>query len=276
MVGGGCTGNEDLQCIPYFAEPCKGIDSNYPGDEYCLAKPDPELGMQLHVGPSDYSDPVDVANYLIQPGEETNWAEIQQTENDETIYQSGYYSYMRPGSHHFILYGLNEQVQSGRQDTGGGAESAVGALNGVFLAGATRAIQNAVLISDEPEDQGIGTEMPPHRSVAINLHFINTQSEPLIQELWVNFKSIAKEEVKHWAKPITWYGGLGMNIPPQTHTTLTNRGTECTAPDNLQQCKPTLISVIRLHVARDTHNSHTRLTSKQTYSATVALQIIIL
>jgi hypothetical protein len=25
-----------------------------------------------------------------------------------------------------------------------------------------------------------------------------------------------------------------MNIPPQTHTTLTNRGTECTAPDNIR------------------------------------------
>src|ERR1041385_8101583 len=55
-------------------------------------------------------------------------------------------------------------------------------------------------------------------------------------EIWVNMIAIdyPPSEVKQFIKAIEWYGGLGMNIPPQTHTTLQGGGASCTPPANLR------------------------------------------
>lgn len=230
----GCDPNAEIPCIAGIAEPCKNFHTNYDGDEYCLAPPDPAKGYQLHVGPTDYTNPDEVSKYIAHPGDETNWAEVHQTPNDTEVWTSGYYSHMRPGSHHFILFGLAPgsmtPTTSGPTMNGNGAESAVGALGGQFLAGATRQIQNAVANSNYPEDQGIARDTPAHQQVAMNLHFINTKEHDLLQELWVNFFVIPADQVKLRQAAITWYGGYAMNIPPGTQYTLTNSNSSGCAP----------------------------------------------
>lgn len=231
-AGETCDPNGEIPCHEGIAEPCQDYETPFPGDEYCLAVPDPSIGVQIHVGPDDYDDPDQVAKYALKPGEETNWAEISEFPNDTTIYSDGYVSHMRPGSHHFILYGIDQSQVPDQStvQTGQGAEAAVGALGGNFLAGATKPIQDALVLSDNPEDQGIGNEIPAHRPVAVNLHFINTSTDTTdLQEIWVNFHKIAEEDVRLWAKPMTWYGGLSMAIPPGTQETLTNP-TPCVPP----------------------------------------------
>src|SRR5262245_4451033 len=54
---------------PDTDNPC-GISTDYPGDELCLVPPDPSEGIQFHVGPADYDDPVAVEPYLLAPGGE--------------------------------------------------------------------------------------------------------------------------------------------------------------------------------------------------------------
>jgi hypothetical protein len=76
--------------------------------------------------------------------------------------------------------------------------------------------------------------MAAHRGVANNLHFINLEDEPLLQELWVNFIYIDESEVTQYVKPITWYGGFLMNIPPGAHVTLQNPAESCTAPGDVR------------------------------------------
>lgn len=227
---GACQPTGDIPCIQGIAEPCPSIDSGFDGDEYCLAPPDPSVGYQLHVGPSDYSNPDEIAKYLAEPGLETNWAEVKAAPNDVMVYWDGYYSHMRPGSHHFILFALSSgsdvPTDTGPMTNGGGTESAVGALGGAFIAGATRAVQDALANSDEP---GVATETYPHQSFAMNLHFINTSDHPLLQEIWVNFHEIPEQNIVAWKRAITWYGGLGMNIPPATSYTL-DSGPTCTTP----------------------------------------------
>ena len=51
--------------------PCN-IQSGYPGDEYCLLPPPPGEGIQVHFGPSSYTDKAEVAKYLIKPSDESN------------------------------------------------------------------------------------------------------------------------------------------------------------------------------------------------------------
>jgi hypothetical protein len=152
------------------------------------------------------------------------------------VFTRGYHSHMRPGSHHFIMFGMNPGSASpvGPMTNGGGAESAVGALGGTFLGGATRAVQNIDTQGEYPEDRGIGSEMPAHRPIAVNLHFINIGDHPLLQEIWINFILIPEAEVTQYVKPITWYGGFGMAIPPGAHEMLSNAGTACTAPDDVR------------------------------------------
>jgi hypothetical protein len=189
--------------------------------------------MQVHVGPEDYSDPDQVDGSLIAPSDETNWAEVVQLPNTTDMYTRGYRSYMRPGSHHFIMFGTDQGNPSGPMTNGSGAESAVG-IEGRFLGGATKAIQNIDTRGEYPEDQGIGSLLPAQSYIAMNLHFINTTDHPLLQEIWVNFIYIPEDEVTQYVKPITWYGGLGMNIPPGTHTVLSNSDIPCTAPADLR------------------------------------------
>ena len=234
-----CSATGDIPCFEDIGEPCTNLDSGFVGDEYCMLAPEPGIGHQIHVGPDDYTDPDETNRYMIMPGEETNWAEITRTPNTETVYTNGYVSHMRPGSHHFILYSISEDLipeESGPETSSGeGAESAVGALGGTFEAGATRAVQNALQLSDHPDDQGIGAERPAQQPIAVNLHFINTSEEPLLQEIWVNFKEIPREEIRLWSRPITWYGGLSMNIPPATDELLKNQPGSCNAPaDNIR------------------------------------------
>jgi hypothetical protein len=255
---GVCDPNASIPCIAGLAEPCKDLHSGFDGDEYCLAPPDPGKGLQIHVGPKDYDDPAQTEKYMINPGEETNWAEVTEFPNDQTVFTRGYHSNMRPGSHHFIMFGMNgapANTPQGPMMNASGAESAVGALGGTFLGGATRQIQNIDTQGEYPEDEGIGSEMAPHRPVAMNLHFINIGDHPLLQEIWVNFILIPEEQVTKYVKPITWYGGFGMSIPPGDRQLLSNSGVPCTAPDNVR------LAMMTGHVHANTLRITTSMTS---------------
>lgn len=246
-----CDPNADIPCIAGIAEPCKDFHTTFEGDEYCLKPPAADKGYQLHVGPTDYTDPNATAKYMAAPGAELNWAEVQTMPNDTSVFTDGYYSSMRPGSHHFILFGLpaGSMTQgSGPMTNGSGTESAVGALGGEFLAGATRQLQNAIPNSDYPEDQGIGTETKAHAVMALNLHFINTTDHPRLQEIWVNFRLIDEAKVKRWAHAITWYGGVMMNIPPGQHYVLDSKGSvgSGSSDGKASPCKPPNAENVRI------------------------------
>jgi hypothetical protein len=235
----GCNPSDPSTCIaPGKAEPCAGFNSGWPGDEYCIEEPDPSMGYQLHVGPTDYDNPDDYARYVIVPGQETSWATGVVTPNTTTVFTDEYFSRMRPGSHHMIIFGrpVGTQLTEGDPQSGGGtgAGAADGALDGDFLAGATRSIQNVSQFSDDPADQGIAGETPPNRPLSINLHFINATEVNQLQELWVNFITIPEDQVTKITKAVTWYGGLGMNIAPGTHTTLTSEGNQCSPPEPIR------------------------------------------
>jgi hypothetical protein len=241
-AGGGSGGPADtcdpkaaIPCFKGLAEPCKNFHTKFDGDEYCLEPPDPSVGMQMHVGPTDYDDPVQTDKYVMPPGAEPNWYENVTLSNTTTKYTRGYHSSMRPGSHHFIMYAIPTPANgpTGPVQTGGGVESASG-VGGRFLAGATRATQDIDTNGTFPEDQGIGSEMPPLQTVSANLHYINQTDHPLLQELWMNFIFIDEALVTQFVKPITWYGGLAMNIKPGTHVTLHNNPTSCKAPADIR------------------------------------------
>lgn len=245
-----CSPTGDIPCYVGKAEPCVNYKSGWAGDEYCMKPPD--HGYQLHVGPTDYSNPEEVAKYTLPAGgipqndpraakvgygtPDVNWCFNMKTPNDAPFYSNQYYSHMRPGSHHQIIFALNSSVpdSTGMDDCASRDQGVAGGAT--FLAGATRAVQDAAMFGGAPEDSRIASETPAHQQVSVNLHFVNITEKPLVMEVWVNMISIdyPSSEVKEYIKAIEWYGGLGMNIPPGTHTTLQGGGTSCEPPEDVR------------------------------------------
>jgi hypothetical protein len=237
-----------IPCFKDKAEPCDGYKSDqgdgtpFPGDELCL-KP-PSNGFQLHVGPSedDFSDPDKLQPWILPaggfPGQgpDTNWCYYMKTPNDEMVYSSEYYAHMRPGSHHYIMFGVKGDVPDStipsscaqrNAEIGGGAN---------FLSGATREVQNASMFGDAPEDQGLGSPVDPHQQLNMNLHFFNVTDHPVLMELWVNMIDKPADEVTNIVKAIEWLGGLGMKIPPHQSQTLQSPSS-CASPTDIPEVR---------------------------------------
>jgi hypothetical protein len=232
-----------IPCFKDKAEPCdESYKTDFPGDELCL-KP-PTQGFQLHVGPSedDLSDPDKLTPWILPaggfPGQgpDTNWCYYVKTPNDEMFYSAEYFAHMRPGSHHYIMFGVKGDVPDStipsscaqrNAEIGGGAN---------FLSGATREVQNATMFGDAPEDDGLGSPMDAHQQLNMNLHFFNVNDYPVLMELWVNMIEKPADEVTTIVKAIEWLGGLNMRIPPHVSQTLKSPAT-CGSPADIPEIR---------------------------------------
>ena len=181
-----------------------GLDTGYPGDEYCIRPPPPDKGFQVHIGPSDYANP---GVYIMEPGEESTEDFPAVSSNDGKIYFYRRQYRMRPGSHHLII----SQASGG---LGGGA-------TGRRLGGS----QNVAKDNPErgiiaPENEGIGMPLEARVPVNVQLHYINVGTQPVLREAWINFWYVDSATVTQQAREMFANGGLGMNIPARTKTVL--------------------------------------------------------
>ena len=48
------------------------LDTGFPDDNACLSPPDPGEGMQIHIGPTDYDDPIRSMPFVMHPGDESS------------------------------------------------------------------------------------------------------------------------------------------------------------------------------------------------------------
>jgi hypothetical protein len=149
------------------------------------------------------------------------------TPNDTLVYTAEYYAHMRPGSHHYIMFGLPDGTNVADSTSPGSCADrnlqVAGGAN--FLSGATREVQNATMFGDAPEDKGLGSPVPPHQQLNMNLHFFNIGDKPILEEIWVNLISKPADEVTDIVKAMEWLGGLGMDIKPGQHVTLQSQPT---------------------------------------------------
>jgi hypothetical protein len=196
------------------------------GDTRCILPPDPAHGVQFHYGPTNYDDPVEVAKYTLAPGGEVTDCIFFKTTNQDTVYFNAYHSRMRAGSHHMLLY---VQGQSGPSlGSNGGLSLSSGPVtetgsNGPTdcnqplstsnLFGAQTPTLDVTSIADAPEDDGLAVPIPPLQQGALQAHFINATSKPILREVWANVLYVDKSEVTQVGNPIFFLGGLGMNVP---------------------------------------------------------------
>ena len=177
-------------------------------------------------------------------GPDVNFCYYMKSPNPTDVFTSQYYSHMRPGSHHFIMFGLagGDNPDSTKPDSCANRDAQV-AGGAIFLAGATREVQDAAMFGEAPEDKGLGSPVPANEQLNMNLHFVNIGEDPVLMEMWVNMIEKPADEVTDVVKAVEWYGGLGMNIAPGASTLLSSAGTACNPSGGHPQANARLLAV---------------------------------
>jgi hypothetical protein len=197
--------------------PC-GIDSGYPGDEFCIPPPDPTEGLQLWVGPSDYDNPDEVASYLLESG-----GEDVVCFNTDPVDTAGFYyleqrNRMRSGSHHMLIaLKTADGRERGRvtdQAECDGFADRVGSIPG------SQTPINDFLTEDfAPEDMGLGRWFPGDAIAQFQLHYVNTRDETVMREAWINLTYRDEADVTDALNTIFLVGDLAVAVPAQTRQT---------------------------------------------------------
>jgi hypothetical protein len=186
------------------------LNTGYLGDEMCILPPDPNEGLQLHYGPANYDDPAEVENYVLQPGEEVTDCYFVKTSNDQDRFFNEFHVRMRPGSHHLIVSAMNQDSQDGLRQCEGGGFSAL-------LGGSQTAVRDYPdPSSSAPEDEGLANDLKAHTQTSLQLHFINTTTEPILREAWMNIIYKDPAQVTTMTDTIAHIGGLAAFILPGT------------------------------------------------------------
>ena len=206
--------------------PCPALESGFEGDELCVLPPDPGTGMHMHVGPTDYDDPDQVAEFIVEPGEEPTDYYVFHAGNDEAVSFYKQHYRMRPGSHHLIIHILGGDV--GEPRWLGERLSAAG-LDGIQIGGTQRSNfdfpPGGVI---PPEDEHLARPVGVNSGMAFEWHHVNSTEKPILREGWVNFMNAETDTP-------SLLGGLFMigwqfNVPPGGHQVLRQIST----PEELQ------------------------------------------
>lgn len=191
------------------------INSGYAGDDACLLPPAPEEGFQIHIGPSDYNDPAEVAKFVMKPGNESSECFTINLPNDKPIYYQTAVLSGRPGTHHIIntLYSTDAKLPTGQFSVcGGDAADRLGTLPGASKPYMPRAVV-------APEYAHVGSVVPVGATLQADMHYFNFTQKDILREFWLNIYYAKPEDIKETTKQIAGLGGVGWNqapIPPGT------------------------------------------------------------
>jgi hypothetical protein len=180
------------------------IKSAYGGDEKCVKAPSAEEGMQLHVGPKNYDDEAEVAQYLMEPGDESSLCWTFKTPNTEDIYYQTSLLSGRDGTHHII----NTMFQPGAAEDGGfRACDGDRTMQVGSIPGASKSYMPRGTVA--PEYVDVGRKIIATATIQSDMHYFNFTDKTILREYWLNIYYAPKEDIKREALPIRGFGGLG-------------------------------------------------------------------
>lgn len=206
--------------------PCPALESGFDGDELCILPPDPGTGMHMHVGPTDYDDPDQIAEFIVPPGAEPTDYYIFHAGNEEPIQFYKQHYRMRPGSHHLIIHVVGGDVGEARWL--GERPSAAG-YEGIQIGGTQRSNfdfpPGGVI---PPEDADLARPVGVNQGMVFEWHYVNSTEKAILREGWVNFMNTESDSP-------SLLGGLFMigwqfSVPPGARQVLS----QITGPDELQ------------------------------------------
>ncbi|HMJ11344.1 MAG TPA: hypothetical protein VK524_08045 [Polyangiaceae bacterium] len=189
--------------------PC-AIDSGFPGDEFCLPPPPPELGVQIHLGPKDYRDAAEVNRYLLEAGKEVNVLGVADVPTREDHFFDFVQLRMRPGSHHLINRVIERVPSEGFIST---MPCPAELLSAYFVGAQSLARDDPARGIVAPENEGLGRVLPGNASLCMNQHAFNFGAEPILREVWINVYYMDPREVTQQENRIVLNADVG-EIPP--------------------------------------------------------------
>jgi hypothetical protein len=178
-----------------------GLDTGWPGDEYCILPPPPDQGFQVHIGPEDY-DNVD-PRYILAGNDEitNNFSDTSPNTEQKYFYFRKYR--MRPGSHHMIA-----------TETGSGGGGGITDIGGRRIGTANLSQDSPAGGKISPENKGVGMSIGPRANINVSLHSINVTPEPILREVWINFYYRPTEEVTEPAISLFKSGDPTFSVAP--------------------------------------------------------------
>lgn len=203
-------------------DPC-GLHSGYAGDEYCILPPPEGEGIQIHFGPSSYTDAAEVAKYALKPGEEFNAYGIAHIPMPDDHYYNYVQIRMRPGSHHLInTVVTGDNLAEGYLPAGSGCP-------GTTVSGFP-GTQNLVRDmppggKQAPENVGLGSKLTGSSSLCLNHHAYNFNDQVQLREVWINVWFVDESEVTQKTSPVTLAAGPWAGIAPHSQQVLTTSTT---------------------------------------------------
>ena len=190
------------------------LDSNrYSPPEFSPLNP-PEKGIQLHIKP-----------FKIKPNFEREFFQYTDLNIDEDIYANRIEIEMRPGSHHFLLYSFDENINSSNlpeYDIKRDLRFEDGAYNVKTL----RTMQYHQFFTgtqwprmDYKLPPGVAFRLNSNFGIDQNSHYVNRSDTTIIGEVFTNIHTIDKSEVQKVANILNW-SNQEILLPPKKVTTL--------------------------------------------------------
>lgn len=214
----------------YVAPPLCPANSGQKGDDAALCAPAPDVGMQLHFGPSSYDDADEVAKYMLPVNAETYDCTFAQTPSGTGLYVGQYIERSRPGAHHVQLsYAADGDTTPA--GTSRPCNLMVDLLQTAptFMAIAQQAALDVPsLATARPagaaDDGGLDFEgsaapVDPNRMMQVLSHYLNTTDQPILKEAWFNLYFKKTDEVKSALYGISLLGNQ-IKLPPHATTTV--------------------------------------------------------
>ena len=190
------------------------LDSNqYSPPEFSPLNP-PEKGIQLHIKP-----------FEIKPNFEREFFQYTDLNIDEDIYANRIEIEMRPGSHHFLLYSFDENINSSNlpeYDIKRDLRFEDGAYNVKTL----RTMQYHQFFTgtqwprmDYKLPPGVAFRLSSNFGIDQNSHYVNRSDTTIIGEVFTNIHTIDRSEVQKVANILNW-SNQEILLPPKKVTTL--------------------------------------------------------
>jgi hypothetical protein len=190
-----------------------------------LAAPAADTGIQIETPDYNAADP-NAKNMIVQPGQEIFLCYYVTLPNTAEVDVGAFQSWMSPASsHHFIVY------QQGGTGPFAGTSQPSGTINSCIGGGGTWVYASStpgeVVTMKMPD--GVGLPFPAAQQLVLNMHFINTGTDPLYPKLKLNV--LYASNVQYKAAALVSFN-IRINVPAATASgpgTQTVSGT-CTAP----------------------------------------------
>jgi hypothetical protein len=189
------------------------IKTDFADDHACIPAPLPGEGIQIHIGPSNYDDPDEVAKFVMHPGEESSDCFAIHTPNkDRIVYQTNVLS-GRAGTHHMINTLFEGDEQTGSFGNCGGRNKDSGLKQIGSLPGASKPYMPRSQVA--PEYAHVGNELAGNALLEADMHYFNFTEKDILREVWINLYFAPDEsKITEYSKVIRGFGGLGWNSDP--------------------------------------------------------------